>query len=111
MAERNGKRQHYRKDYKAAGTVFLQNSRKVSIQIINVSMDGIRFIMFNSHNIPILSTGDVIRVSFNIDDKDYSKLENYYIIKYTGSTGIGAKLINPVPYSKNVKNRGFWLRV
>ena len=85
-------RRHYRKKVQIVGRCFIQKENKRDdIAIVDISMSGINFRTFKSHN---LSIDDTVELNFTLDNPLRTKVREPVKIKWIAGRNIGAEYIN-----------------
>jgi hypothetical protein len=85
-------RRHYRKKVQIVGRCFIQKENKRDdIAIVDISMSGINFRTFKSHN---LSIDDTVELNFTLDNPLRTKVREPVKIKWIAGRNVGAEYIN-----------------
>ena len=97
-------RQYFRKKIKLRGHfTFLGDRSQYKIFVNNVSRNGINFSMLSACDIKI---GDILEVTFTLDDTNKSVIRKQAKVKFVRDLFIGCCFTNPQGYDKDF---GFYL--
>lgn len=98
------RRRHYRKKVDLPGGYYSPRTQKFrKVQVCDVSFKGVKFIIDGSHP---LKAGDILQMTFTLDNAKKSEIKRKVEIKHITQDGIGAAFINPPEYDKDL---GFYL--
>jgi len=103
-------RKYARKECSIDGYITINQSPvKYIINIENISLHGYKFKFFNNNRITI---DDVVMINYQLpnEKKDVIITEEIKIVHQDTDTHYyGSVVTNPVDYSHNIKEKGFWL--
>jgi len=98
------RRRYYRKSVDLPGGYYSPRTQKFrTIRILDVSFKGIKFVMDGPH---ALKAGDILQMTFTLDNAKRSEIKRKIEIKHMSQDGIGAEFVNPPEYDKDL---GFFL--
>ena len=99
-------RKHYRKKVQLSGEYFIQERNvRDDIFIKDISMSGINFITYKSHD---FSRGDTVELKLEFNDEMENIIHTSVKIKWINDRNVGAQFTNPKLLEKDLR---FYLQI